>query len=222
MEVRTRSIVTLLLVCVVSVLAVRMQASQGQTSWDGVYAKIKSGDLAPDEFLARMVKERPPGRALDIGIGEGRNAFLLASLGWEVTGFDSSAAGIKLAQEEAQKRGLRVTTVVADVDQFDYGRQQWDLVAGMYMHEMITRNAAKIVESLKPGGLLVIEGLQFDSTKRGVAGAAYGYRPNELLTAFAQLRVVFYEEAHASPYWLKNAPPGPIMRFAAIREQINR
>jgi SAM-dependent methyltransferase len=217
-----RSIITLLVIGLFNVPAARMHATQGQAVWDALYAKLKGGDYAHSEFLERMVKERRPGRALDIGIGEGRNAFFLASMGWEVTGFDSSETAIKLTEAEARKRGLRVTTVVADVDQFDYGRQQWDLVAGMYMHEMITRNAQKIVESLKPGGLLVVEGFQRDSTKRGVAVEKYGYGPNELLIAFDRLRVLFYEETQASPYWQKSAPAAPIMRLSAVREQIGR
>jgi 2-polyprenyl-3-methyl-5-hydroxy-6-metoxy-1,4-benzoquinol methylase len=191
-------------------------------SWDAVYAKQKAGEFAHDEFLARMANGRRPGRALDIGIGEGRNAFLLASQGWDVTAFDNSVGGIKLTQEEAQKRGLRVKTVIADVDQFDYGQEQWDLVAGMYMHADITRNAGKIAASLRPGGILIVESFQFDSNKRGVEGASYCYRANELLKAFDQLRVVYYEEAQASPYFRKNAPPFPIVRFAGVREPTGR
>jgi SAM-dependent methyltransferase len=192
--------------------------SQSQANpWDGVYAKVAGGSFDHNAFLARMVEGRPAGRALDIGIGEGRNAFFLASRGWNVTGFDASAAGIALARAEATKRGATLTAVVADVDGFDYGRDQWDLVAGLYMHEMITRNAAKIAASLKPGGLLVVEGMQFGAMGKGVGGGAYGYRANELLRAFDGLRVVFYEEAMAPPYWMPTSPAVPIVRFAATR-----
>lgn len=191
---------------------------QSQTGvWDGVYAKVSPGTFEPNAFLARMVADRAPGSALDIGIGEGRNAFFLASRGWEVTGFDASAAGIKLTLAEADKRRLKLTALVGDVDSFDYGRAQWDLVAGLYMHEMVTRNAAKIVASLKPGGVVVVEGMQYGAMGTGVGGAAYGYRPNELLRAFDGLRVVFYEEAMAPPYWMPRNPAVPIVRFAATR-----
>jgi len=47
--------------------------------------------------------------------------------GWQVTGFDISDAGVRLAREAAQKRGLKLEALVEDVDRFDYGKQRWDL-----------------------------------------------------------------------------------------------
>ena len=47
--------------------------------------------------------------------------------------------------------------MVGDVDKFDYGKGRWDLVLGMYMHEYLTRNAAKVVASLKPDDFEVFE-----------------------------------------------------------------
>ncbi len=82
---------------------------------------------------------------------------------------------------------------------------------------MITRNAVKIAASLKPGGVVVVEGMQYGAMGTGVGGAAYGYRPNELLRAFDGLRVVFYEEAMAPPYWMPRSLAVPIVRFAAMR-----
>ena len=42
----------------------------------------------PNAFLVRMIEGREPGRALDVGMGQGRNAIWLAREGWKVTGFD--------------------------------------------------------------------------------------------------------------------------------------
>lgn len=216
---RRRAGIVLLLVALGSAAAARPQ-SQAQSQagvWDGVYGKLAGGSLEHNAFLARMVEGRSPGRALDIGIGEGRNAFFLASKGWDVTGFDASAVGVKLAAAEAAKRQLKVSAVVADADTFDYGREQWDLVAGLYMHDVITRHAAKIAASLKPGGLVVVEGMQYGAMGQGVGGDTYGYRQNELLRAFDGLRVVFYEEAMAPPYWMPKSRAVPIVRFVATR-----
>lgn len=200
----------------VTLLALEAEGRQ-QNVWDGVYAKVVPGTFGSNAFLLRMVDQRRPGRALDIGIGEGRNAFALAARGWEVTGFDQSAAGVAVTLAAAKARALRVTAVVADVDTFDYGQARWDLVAGLYMHEMITRNAAAIAASLALDGLLVVEGMQYGAMGRGVGGAAYGHRPNELLRAFPDLRVLFYEESLSAPYWMPTSPAVPIVRFAATR-----
>lgn len=143
---------------------------QPREVWNEVFTKRQGREFPHNKFLAETIRGRKPGRALDIGMGEGRNALFLATQGWEVTGFDISDVGVQLAREAAQKRGLKLETLVDDVDRFDYGRQRWDLVVGMYMHAMITRNAAKIIDSLKPGGIIVVEGFLEISTGRACRG----------------------------------------------------
>jgi SAM-dependent methyltransferase len=207
----------LALIAALAAIPVAAARSQAPNVWDGIYAKVDPGTFGHNEFLARVVSGRTPGRALDIGTGEGRNALFLASQGWAVTGFDASATGVKVALAEAEKRKVTLTAVVADVDTFDYGREQWDLVVGLYMHEMITSHAAAIAASLKPGGLLVVEGMQYGAMGTGVGGAAYGHKPNELLRAFDGLRITLYEEAMAPPYWQPSSKPVPIVRMTATR-----
>src|SRR5204862_2066070 len=115
--------------------------------WNDLYSKREGKEHQFNKFLAQTVKGKKPGTALDIGMGQGRNSLFLAALGWDVTGFDISEVGVKQAQAEAQKRGLKLNAVVGDVDKFDYGKERWDLVLGMYMHEYLTRNAAKVMAS---------------------------------------------------------------------------
>src|SRR5436190_110127 len=106
-----------------------------------------------------------------------------------------------LAQAEAKKRGLKLQAVVGDVDKFDYGKERWDLVLGMYMHEYLTRNAAKVMDSLKPGGILVVEGIHRDVNKNNLQGERYGHRSNELPKVFGALRVLDYEDITAKADW---------------------
>lgn len=186
--------------------------------WNTIYANGKNSKLSYSAFLAEVIKESKRGKALDIGIGDGRNSLFLAAQGWDVTGFDISDVGVTQARERAQSAGLRLNAVVGDVDQFHYGQEQWDLFVGMYEHELITRNAEKIIASLKHGGLIVIEGIHRDANQKGVEGGYYGYRPNELLRAFDRLRILRYEESHAVPYWSPNGRAVPIVRFVAIKE----
>ena len=67
----------------------------------------------PTELLKNAVKDRPPGKALDIGMGQGRNAIFLAQQGWDVTGFDPSVEGVRQAQATAQKLKLQLNASVA-------------------------------------------------------------------------------------------------------------
>src|SRR5215510_1191606 len=73
---------------------------------------------SPNAFMVRTISGRKPGRALDVAMGQGRNALWLASQGWAVTGFDISPVGIEVARKEAEERGLLIETLYED---FDWG-----------------------------------------------------------------------------------------------------
>jgi len=208
-----------IVLCLVGLVQAQEQRRPPREIWNEVYTKRQGRALPHNKFLAERIKGRQPGTALDIGLGEGRNALFLATQGWEVTGFDISDVAVTLAQEAAQQRGVKLEAFVEDANRFDYGRQRWDLVVGMYMHAVITRNAEKIMESLKPGGLLVVEGFHRDLNRRGVQGQYFGYQSNELLKAFERLRVLYYEDTIAAADWEPSGQEAPIVRFLAVREQ---
>ena len=69
--------------------------------------------LEPNAFLALTAKGLKPGRALDIAMGQGRNAVYLATLGWDVTGYDIADEVLRIANENAAKSGVRIHTVHA-------------------------------------------------------------------------------------------------------------
>jgi SAM-dependent methyltransferase len=187
-------------------------------AWNEVFTKREGRAFPHNKFLAETIRGRQPGTALDIGMGEGRNALFLAAQGWDVTGFDISDVAVRLSREAAQRRGLTLKTLIDDADRFDYGRQRWDLVVGMYMHAVITRNADKIVESLKLGGIIVVEGFHRDLNRPGLQGGTIGYRTNELLRAFDRLRVLRYQHTVGAADWEPAGQDAPVVRFVAVRE----
>lgn len=197
------------------------QKKSAEQVWNELYAQREGKEHQFNRFLAESVKGRTPGKALDIGMGQGRNALFLAALGWEVTGFDISEVAIRQAREAAEKRGLRIDARVDDVDKFDYGKERYDLIVGMYMHEYLNRNAAKVVAALKPGGLLVVEGIQRDINKASLLGEKYGYFPNELPRLFASLRVRYYEDTVDKSDWDRSGGrPVPLVRMLATKEPL--
>ena len=188
--------------------------------WNELFAKREGKEHQFNKFLAEQVKGRAPGKALDIGMGQGRNSLFLAALGWEVTGFDISEVGVKQAKAEAEKRGLKINASVGDVDKFDYGKDRYDLVVGMYMHEYLTRNAAKVVAALKPGGMLLVEGIHRDLSKDSLRGEKYGYLNNELPKIFGALRVRHYEDTLDKADWDRSGgKPVPVVRLMAIKPE---
>src|SRR5215469_13416190 len=87
----------------------------------------------PNAFLVEMVKDRKPGRALDVGMGQGRNALWLAGQGWETTGYGPAEGAVALARDTAAKAGLKLNLVVATDNQFDMGLGKWDLILLSYV-----------------------------------------------------------------------------------------
>jgi SAM-dependent methyltransferase len=151
-------------------------------------------NTSPNQLLAETVKGRKPGMALDVGMGQGRNTLFLARQGWDTYGVDIADEAVTLAQDNARKAGLRITTFVEDAAEFDFGTNRWDLVVFIYSGG---RNYVEQVrQSLKPGGLLVIEGFHRDATKLRKIGEAVVFDTNELknLYSAAGFTILRYEE----------------------------
>jgi len=208
------------MLCLPGFLQAQDKKKSPEDVWNELFAKREGKAVPFNKFLADSIRDRQPGTALDIGMGQGRNSLFLAALGWQVTGFDISEVGVKQAQAEAAKRGLKIDARVGDVDKFDYGKERWNLVVGMYMDEYLTRNAAKVMASLKPGGILVVEGIHRDIGKTALAtGERYGYRSNELPKVFGKLRLLNYEDTKALADWDRSGgKPVPVVRLLAIKE----
>ena len=124
--------------------------------WNRFFTSPNPGfNTEPNAFLVSVAEKRKPGRALDVGMGEGRNALYLAKLGWDVTGFDPAEKAVALARERAKTLGLTIKTeTVVDAD-FDFGKEQWDLI--LYSWVAPVRSAAKAIDGLRPGGVIVVE-----------------------------------------------------------------
>lgn len=170
----------------------------------------------PNAFLLKSVQGKTPGKALEIGMGQGRNTIAMARLGWDVTGIDISSEGIRQAVAEAKKRNFNIHAILSSADEFDYGTAHYDLIYATFEQQIVTDNAAKIVAALKPGGTVIIEGFQDDFSKE--AGFPLGHHVNELPRAFDQLRIVYYEDTVGPADW-NDGKPAPIVRFIARKEQ---
>jgi len=105
-----RKVITIVIALCLTGLAQAQEPRQPREVWNEVFTKREGREFPHNKFLAETIRGRKPGRALDIGMGEGRNALFLATQGWEVTGFDISEVGVQLARAAAQKKGLKVET----------------------------------------------------------------------------------------------------------------
>src|SRR5205085_5413646 len=123
--------------------------------WNEAFRRSIGFNREPNRLLVEAVKGRKPGRALDVAMGQGRNALYLASQGWKVTGVDISDEGLRIARDQARAKKLALDTIEADVDKWDFGTNRWDLVTLIYAGSDNAR-LAKIKPCLKQGGLVIV------------------------------------------------------------------
>ena len=127
----------------------------------------------PNEFLRVRLPELPKGAAMCLAEGEGRNAVFLAESGYQVSSVELTPAGVAKTKRLAQERGVRVDAVVGDLADFDLGRERWDLVVSIFAHvpPALRRSLhRRVVSSLKPGGVLLLEAYTPDQVGRGTGG----------------------------------------------------
>lgn len=112
----------------------------------------------PNQLLIESIKGRKPGKALDLGMGQGRNTIYLAKQGWDVTGIDIANEAIDFAKKKAKEEKNHITTEVIAMEQFQFGTNKWDLIVHVYEGCLDDgKKVQKILMALKPGGLFVFE-----------------------------------------------------------------
>ena len=159
--------------------------------WNRVYREAVGFNAKPNRLLVEAVQGVPPGRALDVGMGQGRNALYLAGKGWQVTGVDIADEGIRQAKQAADREGLKLDAVVQDIDDFDWGVDKWNLICFIYAGGR--QEVPKVRASLKKGGLVVIEFFHQDAVKGSNMDSAF--KTNELPALYKDgFKVLRYEE----------------------------
>ncbi len=147
--------------------------------WNARYAsRPLVWSAEPNGLFVELVRDRVPGRALDIGCGEGRNALWLAEHGWHVMAVDISDTGIDKARLIARERGVDVNFVRADIA--DAGQRAvveaaapFDLVACVFMHtDAATRDRwlPAMLDLIAPGGSFVHVGHDRSNIEHGAGG----------------------------------------------------
>jgi len=190
--------------------------------YDPLYGKSLTGDLekdgfktSPNAFLVEAMKGiTPGGQALDVGAGMGRNAIYLAGLGWDVTGIDLSAQGLAVMQANAEKAGLKVRTVKTSYEDFDFGRERWDLVAMILSWAPVEETGflVRLKASIRPGGRIVFEHVVQRSADPFPPGV-HALAPGALRELFQDFEILIYREMDDYGDW--GGPPTPHVRMVA-------
>lgn len=157
-------------------------------AWDERYAAPGYAyGTEPNDFLREVVTRLPPGRALSLAEGEGRNGVFLATRGFHVTAVDSSAVGLAKARTLAAERGVTLHTVQADLTEYSIEPDAWEVIVSIFCHlprparARLYRQAAL---GLKPGGAFLLEAY----TPRQPALGTGGPKDPALLVSLEELR----------------------------------
>jgi SAM-dependent methyltransferase len=151
-----------------------MDDSGMRSLWDARYeAKGALWGAEPNQFLAEIAEDLEPGTALDLGCGQGRNSFWLASRGFSVTGLDLSPVAIDQATAIAQELDVDVSFESVDLTTWDPAGRVWDLVVLTYLHlsgerRPVVHDAAK--RAVARRGRLVVIAHHLDNFADGVGG----------------------------------------------------
>jgi thioredoxin reductase/SAM-dependent methyltransferase len=141
--------------------AVELRRMFSQQAWDERY-RASDGHLwsgRPNPVLVAEAAGLRPGRALDVGCGEGGDALWLAERGWDVTGFDVSSVALERAADHARERGLSVRWQHADLLTESPAPGAFDLVCAHFLHLPTaerTRFYGELAAAVAPGGTLLI------------------------------------------------------------------
>lgn len=141
----------------------------------------------PNDFVASVAGQIPPGPVLCLAEGEGRNAVHLAALGHAVTAVDQSQVALGKAQKLAAGRGVTLEAVVADLAAYHIALGAWAGIVSVWAHlppPLRRRLHAQVGPGLQPGGVFILESY----TPAQLAYDTGGPRSVELLMTAAQLR----------------------------------
>jgi SAM-dependent methyltransferase len=130
--------------------------------WEAHYGerdRIWSGRV--NAQLAEVLADVAPGRALDLGCGEGGDAVWLAEKGWRVTAVDVSETAIQRAAAAADARGIRDRIVFERHDLSDsFPEGTYDAISAQFLHSTVRLERPEILRkaarAVAPGGLLII------------------------------------------------------------------
>jgi tellurite methyltransferase len=158
-------------------------------AWEQRYrAQEETPDPSPHPLLVEAASSLPPGRALDLACGAGRDAVWLAQRGWNVTAIDGSPAAIEILRHRAQ--GLRIVTQVADLEDshFTIEPASYHLIAICYYLQRGLFEPAK--RALLPGGIIIAIALLTEPGKDN----SYRLEPGELPGYFNGWEILHHRE----------------------------
>jgi SAM-dependent methyltransferase len=144
--------------------------------WDQRYSESDFAyGTAVNDFLKDEFQRIPSGgRVLCLAEGEGRNAVFLAQQGYRVTAIDLSEVGLNKARQLASDKGVKISTEVVDLADYQFAEQQWGAIISISAHmpEAIRQRVhTQVAPALKSDGVFILEAYTLDQIQMdGIGG----------------------------------------------------
>jgi SAM-dependent methyltransferase len=133
----------------------------GPSFWDERYSNAEYAfGKEPNSFFKEQIDQISAGKLLLPAEGEGRNAVYAATKGWEVKAFDLSIEGRRKALKLSQSMGVEIEYQVSDMEKIKLPDDFYDAIGLVYIHfpeDKRTQYHHKLINCLKPGGVLILE-----------------------------------------------------------------
>ena len=167
-----------------------------QSIWEKEYKKVDHlWGFNPNSMLTRYVEMLPEnGKVLNIGIGEGRNAFFFAEQGFVVEGIDISETAIKRCLEFSKEHNLNVQAKVQDITSFEIEPNKYSLIIlsnilNFFCDDDIRAIIEKVKNGLIKNGLVYVN--VFDDKEPGREKASEKYKQVAKHTLFNERSNMF-------------------------------
>jgi tellurite methyltransferase len=174
-------------------------AREDRSRWDARFSerRMREGDEGssrPAAFVEGLVGRIPPGRALDLAGGGGRNAVALARAGFDVTVADVSPVGLELARERAEAAGVPIRTVEVDLDEQPPPPGPWDLIL---VHHFLHREVYRSLPALlaEDGMLAICHPTRKNLERHEKPSARFLLDEGELRDIFEDVSLLEYDES---------------------------
>lgn len=146
-----------------------------------------------------MLPRLSKGKALDVAMGEGRNAVYLGLKGFKVSGFDISSTAVEHARQLAKDSGVELTAEVKDLDMHVFKLFEYDTVIVNFFKPSLSRYYSEIMRAMKQGATLLLESHTTEEIRNNLSpenpDADHFYRSNEVFQNFKGLQVLYYNES---------------------------
>lgn len=162
------------------------------TGWDERYrAQEEATEPGAHPVVVEAASSLPPGRALDLACGTGRNALWLAEHGWSVTAVDGSSAAIDILSRRARRLGVTVDAQVVDLEKpgfaIEPGRYDLMVMCCYFQRELIEQCKRGLI----PGGVMAAIALLIEPGKEH---SAFRLQPGALRGYFADWEILHDRE----------------------------